>query len=54
VIAQLLTIEGSGIDTTLADTYLETLQSKQRMHIELKSAHLIVGDLGPWRLFANK
>ena len=45
MIAQLLTIDGSGIDTVLADTYLETLQSEQRMHVRVKSAHL-----GPWRL----
>ena len=50
VIAQLLTIDGSGIDTVLAEMYLETLQSEQRMHVQLKSAHLIAGDLGPWRL----
>jgi hypothetical protein len=29
---------------------METLQSEQRMHVQLKSAHLIAGDLGPWRL----
>lgn len=49
VVAQLLTIEGSGIDTTLADTYLRTLQSEQRMHVQLKSADLLAGDLGPWQ-----
>lgn len=40
VVAQLLTIDGNGIDTTLADMYLETLQSEQRMYVQLKSAHL--------------
>jgi hypothetical protein len=49
VIAQLLTIEESGIDIALADMYLQTLQSRQRMHVQLKSTDLLAGDLGPWQ-----
>jgi hypothetical protein len=49
VIAQLLTIDGSGVDAAMADTYLETLQTRDRMHVRLKSVHLLAGDLGPWQ-----
>lgn len=49
VIAQLLTITGSGVDAAVADIYLETLQVQGRMHVQLKSAHLFAGDLGPWQ-----
>lgn len=49
VIAQLLTINGSGIDKELADLYLETLQSAQRMRVHLKSSDLTIGHLGPWQ-----
>jgi hypothetical protein len=49
VIAQLLTIGGSGVDAALADTYLETLQARDRMHVRLKSVDLLSGDLGPWQ-----
>jgi hypothetical protein len=49
VIAQLLTIEGSGIDAAMADAYLETLQTRDRMHVPLKSTDLFMGDLGPWQ-----
>ncbi|HEX6452978.1 MAG TPA: hypothetical protein VF060_26405 [Trebonia sp.] len=46
--AQLLTIDGTGVDRELADRYLETLQAQGRMHMQLKSADLLAGDLGPW------
>jgi hypothetical protein len=49
VMAQLLTVAESGIDPALADTYLEILQADGRMHVQLKSAHLLAGDLGPWQ-----
>jgi hypothetical protein len=49
VIAQLLTIEGSGVDQAMADTYLETLQTRERMHAQLKSVDLLAGNLGPWQ-----
>lgn len=49
VIAQLLTIQGSGIDPGMADTYLKTLQTRERMHIHLTSIDLLAGDLGPWQ-----
>jgi hypothetical protein len=48
VIAQLLTIDGSGIDVAVADIYLEILQTRGRMHVPLKSADLLMDDLGPW------
>jgi hypothetical protein len=49
VIAQLLAIGGSGVDATMADAYLQILQSHDRMHAQLKSVDLIAGDLGPWQ-----
>lgn len=49
VIAQLLTIDGSGVDRELADRYLAVLQDQDRMHVMLKSADLLAGDLGPWQ-----
>jgi hypothetical protein len=49
VIAQLLTIRGSGVDSAMADTYLQTLQTRERMHIPLTSIDLLAGDLGPWQ-----
>ncbi|WP_300605518.1 hypothetical protein [Trebonia sp.] len=49
VMAQLLTIAGSGIDVAMADTYLEILQAQDRMHMQLKSVDLLAGDLGPWQ-----
>lgn len=49
VVAQLLTVGGSGIDTALADIYLDTLQARDRMHVRLKSLDLLAGDLGPWQ-----
>ena len=49
VIAQLLSIGGCGVDLTMADQYLETLQADNRMHVRLKSVDLIGGDIGPWR-----
>jgi hypothetical protein len=49
VIAQLLTLPGSGIDRGLADTYLQTLQARKRMHAALSSIDLLAGDLGPWQ-----
>jgi hypothetical protein len=44
-----LTIDESGIDAAMADVYLETLQSCDRMHAPLKSTDLLMGDLGPWQ-----
>jgi hypothetical protein len=49
VIAQLLAVAGSGVDTSMADTYLQTLQTRQRMHAQLTSTDLLAGDLGPWQ-----
>jgi hypothetical protein len=49
VIAQLLTISGSGVDRGMADTYLQTLQARERIHIPLTSIDLLGGDLGPWQ-----
>ena len=49
VIAQLLTIDGSGVDAAMADSYLRTLQERDRMHVRLKSVDLLTGDLGPWQ-----
>jgi hypothetical protein len=49
VIAQLLTIPGSGLDRVMADTYLQTLQARERMHVRLTSIDLLAGDLGPWQ-----
>jgi hypothetical protein len=48
IIAQLLTVADSGVDPTAADTYLQTLQARSRMHAQLKSIDLLAGDLGPW------
>ena len=31
VVAQLLTVPGSGVDTTMADTYLQTIQARERI-----------------------
>jgi hypothetical protein len=33
----------------MADTYLQTLQTRVRMHIRLTSIDLLAGDLGPWQ-----
>lgn len=49
VIAQLLAMPGSAIDSGLADTYLQTLQARKRMHAALSSIDLLAGDLGPWQ-----
>jgi hypothetical protein len=49
VVAQLLAIPGSGVDRAMADTYLETLQARDRMHAQLTSIDLLAGDLGPWQ-----
>jgi hypothetical protein len=49
VIAQLLTIDGSGIDAATADNHLRTLQERDRMHVRLKAVDLLTGDLGPWQ-----
>lgn len=49
VITQLLTIAGSGINAAMADAYLQVLQTERRMHVQLNSAHLLTGDLGPWQ-----
>ncbi len=49
VIAQLLTVPGSGVDPVIADTYLRTLRARKRMHAELTSIDLLAGDLGPWQ-----
>lgn len=49
VIAHLLAIAGSGVDPTMADTYLQTLQTRGRMHTQLKAADLQTGDLGAWQ-----
>jgi hypothetical protein len=48
VVAHLLTIAGSGVDPTVADTYLQTLRARERMHAQLTSIDLLAGDLGPW------
>jgi hypothetical protein len=49
VIARLLSIGGCGVDLTMADLYLEVLQTHNRMHVRLKSVDLVSGDIGPWR-----
>lgn len=49
VLAQLLTISGSGVEPALADSYVKTLRAKDRMHVQLKSVDLLAGDLGPWQ-----
>lgn len=48
VLAQLLAIPRSGSDAVMADLYLKTLQSHDRMHASLTSMDLLAGDLGPW------
>ena len=48
VVAYLLTIAGSGVDSAMADTYLQTLRAQERMHSRLTSVDLLAGDLGPW------
>jgi len=48
VAAHLLTIAGSGVDPTMADTYLQTLRTRERMHAQLTSIDLLAGDLGAW------
>jgi hypothetical protein len=48
VIAHLLTIAGSGVDPAMADTYLQTLRARERMHARLTAIDLLAGDLGPW------
>lgn len=47
VIAKLLAVAGSGVDTAMADMYLQTLRTRQRMHAQLTSTDLLAGDLGP-------
>lgn len=49
VVAHLLTVAGSGVDPTMADTYLQTLRARGRMHAQLTSIDLLAGDLGPWQ-----
>jgi hypothetical protein len=49
VVAQLLTVPGSRVDTALADMYLQALQARKRMHAQLTSIDLLAGDLGPWQ-----
>ena len=49
VVAQLLTVPGSGVDPAMADTYLRTLRARERMHAQLTSIDLLAGDLGPWQ-----
>jgi hypothetical protein len=49
VIAQLLSIADSGVDSGLANTYLKTLLARKRMHVQLTSIDLLAGDLGPWQ-----
>jgi len=49
VIAQLLSIASSGVDGAQADTYLQTLLARGRMHAKLTSIDLLAGDLGPWQ-----
>jgi len=49
VIAHLLGVAGSGVDAALADTYLQTLRARRRMHVQLTSIDLLAGDLGPWQ-----
>ncbi len=49
VVAHLLTIAESGIDLAMADTYLQTLQARGRMHAPLTSIDLLASDLGPWQ-----
>ena len=49
VIAHLIDVNGTGVDAALADTYLQTLQANDRMHVDLKSADLLTNDLGPWQ-----
>lgn len=49
VVAQLLTVPGSGVDAAMADTYLQTLRARERMHAQLTSIDLLAGDLGPWQ-----
>jgi hypothetical protein len=49
VLAHLLAVAGSGVDVGLADTYLETLRTRGRMHAQLTSVDLLAGDLGPWQ-----
>jgi hypothetical protein len=49
VITQILTVAASGADPTMADTYLQTLQARERMRVKLTSIDLLAGDLGPWQ-----
>lgn len=49
IVAQLLNIPESGLDRAMAETYLETLQARGRMHTRLRSIDLLAGDLGAWR-----
>ncbi len=48
VIAKLLAVTGSGVNAEMADLFLQTLQTRQRMHAQLTSTDLLAGDLGPW------
>ena len=49
VISHLLRVAESGVDTTMADSYLQTLRTRERMHIHLTPTDLVKGDLGPWQ-----
>jgi hypothetical protein len=49
VVAQVLNIQGSGMNPATADTYLDTLRARGRMHAQLTSIDLLAGDLGPWQ-----
>jgi predicted nucleic acid-binding protein len=49
VIARLLSVACSGVDRALADTYLQTLRARDRMHAKLTSIDLLAGELGPWQ-----
>lgn len=40
VVAHLIKAKDCGVDATLADAYLQTLQAEGRMHVQLKSADL--------------
>jgi hypothetical protein len=44
-----LNIQGSGMNPATADTYLDTLRARGRMHAQLTSIDLLAGDLGPWQ-----
>jgi hypothetical protein len=48
VITHLLSVAETGVDLSMADIYLQILQARQRMHVQLKAVDLAAGDLGPW------